>query len=142
MKSDIFRLHYFFLSTSIFLEYIIFYCQCCKNSSAGNVWNFKSSRQIKLVDMCVCVCVCVCVFVCLYPFIVQTSSVCNDAWEILKGTILCCGYYAGGWGPSSPYLSPPKTKTPASTNQRENNIMYCTGRKMIEMDIGYKSAAN
>ena len=30
----------------------------------------------------------ICVYVCLYSFTVKASSVCNDAWDILKGTDL------------------------------------------------------
>ena len=86
---------------------------------------------------CVCVCVWVCVCVCVL-FHREGFFWLQDVWYMFEGTdqrcyvvsILRCAsakfLHLGIW---KYHISPPKTKTPVTTNWRENYMIYVDPRK-------------
>ena len=90
------------------------------------------------------------VCVCIYSFTVKASSVCNNALDILErygSTILCCEYYIWCFCHvlSSPFLKMSyftfKDETPATDKLERKRYDILPQRKMIYIDIGYKSTS-
>ena len=87
------------------------------------------------------VCVFVCVCVCVCSSTVKASSVCKMSDTYLRGKdqrccvvniIRCASAKFLHLGILKCHISPPKTKTPALTNWRENDIIYrCSAKDNI-----------
>ena len=124
---------------------------CQKEASFGNYFlqlessKNKDDRFSLHEDFMTCSCVCVR----LYHSTAKASSFWNDVLDILEGTdqrscvksiildttakphhLTFCIYH----------ISPPKANFRPIHNRIENDMIYCTGDKMIYIDIGYKSA--
>ena len=102
-------------------------------------YSFLDSHiQIRFpMEMCVCVCVCVCVFVCvcvcvyiLPPWRLLPSARCPDILEYTDQRSCVVNINPGAsakflhLGIWKCHISPPKTKTPATTNWIENDMIY------------------
>ena len=96
----------------------------------------------------VCVCVCVCVSMCILEGFFRMQDV-SDIVEGHGPMNLCCEYSAGCscQRPSSPYLKMPyfTSKNENSSEhklERKRSDILGTCKKMIYIDIGYKSATH
>ena len=102
-----------------------------------------SSCSVSFITFVVCVC--------LYSSTMKASSDCKMSETYLRGTdqrSCVVNIYLGASTKfihlriSKCHISPPKTKTPATTNWRENDDILTASEKMIYIDIGYMSAPN
>ena len=107
----------------------------------------KTLSACRMVFLCVCVCVCVCVFIvfhckrffCLQQCLGHTwgVSINNLVLWVLYQVLLPSSFISI----SKCHISYPKMKLRQPTNWRENDIIYCPCKKIIYIDIGYKSAS-
>ena len=119
----------------VFWKKSAFYVHCLRNKSPYFLKFLKKITDSVCVYVCVyqCVCVCVCVCVCLYSYTVKASSDFKMSKTYLRGTdrrSYVVNIYLGA-SARLPYLriwkchiSPPKTKTAATTTWRGNDMIY------------------